>query len=50
MNEKIYKTMSNSGICSLVLGIIVLVLGTASGILMILNGAKLLKRKSDILL
>lgn len=50
MNEKIYKTMSNSGTCSLVLGILILVLGTASGVLMILNGAKLLRRKSDILL
>lgn len=50
MNEKIYKTMSNSGTCSLVVGILVLVMGIASGILMIVNGARLLKRKSDILL
>lgn len=50
MNEKIYKTMSSTGAGSLTLGIIVLVTGVVSGILMIVNGAKLLKRKSDILL
>lgn len=50
MNEKIYKTMSRSGACSLVLGIVVLAAGTAAGILMIISGANLLKRKADILL
>ncbi|HJB28101.1 MAG TPA: hypothetical protein IAA06_04820 [Candidatus Blautia faecavium] len=50
MNEKIYKTMSKSGACNLALGIIVLVTGIVAGILMIVNGAKLIKRKTDILL
>ena len=50
MNEKIYKTMSKSGVCGLTVGIIVLVTGIVTGILMILSGAKLLKRKSDILI
>lgn len=48
MNEKVYKTMSHAGSSSLVLGILLLVTGIASGILMIINGAKLLKRKYEI--
>lgn len=50
MNEKIYKTMSSTGACSLVLGVITLVTGVTAGILMIVNGARLLRKKSEILL
>ena len=50
MNEKIYTTMASSGAGSLALGIVVLVTGLVTGILMIVNGARLLKRKSDILI
>ena len=45
MNEKIYKTMSRTGACS-----ITLVTGVAAGVLMIVSGSRLLKRKSDILI
>ena len=37
MNEKIYKTMASSGAGSLALGIVVLVTGLVTGILMIVN-------------
>ena len=50
LNEKIYKTMASSGAGSLALGIVVLVTGLVTGILMIVNGARLLKRKSEILI
>ena len=50
MNEKIYKTMSRTGACSVAVGIVPLVTGVATGILMIISGARLLKRKSDILI
>lgn len=50
MNEKIYKTMASSGAGSLSLGIVVLVTGLVTGILMIVNGARLLRRKSEILI
>ena len=50
LNEKIYKTMASSGAGSLALGIVVLVTGLVTGILMIVNGARLLRRKSEILL
>ena len=50
MNEKIYKTMSRTGACSVAVGIVTLVTGVATGILMIISVARLLKRKSDILI
>ena len=50
MNEKIYKTMASSGAGSLAVGIITLVTGVAAGVLMIVSGSRLLKRKSDILI
>nr|WP_296156371.1 hypothetical protein [uncultured Blautia sp.] len=50
MNEKIYKTMSRTGACSVAVGIVTLVTGIAAGVMMIISGARLLKRKSDILI
>lgn len=49
MNEKVYKTMTGAGAGNIAVGIVVLVTGIVSGILMIVNGARLLKRKSEIL-
>lgn len=48
MNEKTYKIMNTIGGGNIALGIIVLVTGLATGILMIVNGARLLKQKSGI--
>ena len=45
MNEKIYNTMSKSGA-----GIVILVTGIAAGVMMIVNGANLLKKKSKIMI
>ncbi|MCI6432874.1 MAG: hypothetical protein SPF19_13310 [Oliverpabstia sp.] len=47
-NEKLYRVISHSGAWNLVLGIIVLVTGVVSGVLMIVNGARLLKQKYQI--
>jgi len=49
MMEKIYKTMKSVGVWNLVMGILLIVAGISAGIFMILNGAKLLKKKSDLL-
>ena len=46
--EKVYKTMRNTGAGSIALGAIILVSGLIIGILSIVNGALLLKRKNDI--
>lgn len=48
-NEKLYKMMTNVGAGDLALGIVILVVGIAAGILMIINGARLLKGKSDLM-
>ena len=42
--EKIYKTMRNTGAASIAVGVIV----ASAGIIAIVNGALLLKRKSEI--
>jgi hypothetical protein len=49
MMEKIYHTMKSVGVWNLVMGILLIVAGIVSGTLLILNGAKLLKKKSDLL-
>ena len=48
MSEKLYKIVSGVGAGSIALGIITLVTGVSTGILMIVNGARLLKGKSDM--
>lgn len=50
MNEKIYKTMSRVGGGTLALGIVILVTGVAAGTLLIINGAKLIKQKYEIMI
>ncbi|MFR1832085.1 MAG: hypothetical protein ACLSX5_02890 [Lachnospiraceae bacterium] len=46
--ERVYKTMRNVGAGSIAIGIIAAVTGLAVGIVAIVNGALLLKRKSEI--
>lgn len=46
--EKVYKTMRNAGAMCIVLGIIITVTGLVAGTMSIINGAVLLKRKSQI--
>lgn len=49
MDEKVYKTMSSTGSANIVLGIISVVVGVATGVLLIINGARLLAGKSKIM-
>ena len=48
MNEKAYKTMKSTGAGTLTIGICILVTGIVSGILLIVNGARLLKNKESM--
>lgn len=50
MDEKVYKTIGFSGAANLAIGVCILVTGLTAGILLIINGAKLLKSKHKILL
>ena len=49
MEEKVYKTMRGTGATNIVVGVLSLVVGITGGILLIISGAKLLSRKSNIL-
>jgi len=49
MMEKIYNTMKSVGVWNLVLGIVFILSGLAAGTFLIVNGAKLLKKKSELL-
>ena len=46
--ERVYKTMRNSGAASIAVGIVIATVGLTAGIIAIISGALLLKRKSDI--
>ncbi len=47
--EKAYKTMRSAGAGSIALGIVMVVAGVATGILAIINGARLLKNKNGLI-
>ena len=48
MHEKIYNMMGTIGGSSIAMGVIVLVVGAATGIMMIINGARLLGKRGEI--
>ncbi len=48
MVEKVYKTMKSVGALNLVTGILLIIGGIAAGVIVIINGAKLLSDKSDL--
>ncbi len=50
MNEKTYKLMGKSGCWNLIMGIVAIASGLVFGIMLIINGARLLKQKSKILI
>lgn len=50
MNEKFFKLVANTGISNLVMGIIVIVTGVTSGVILIVSGAKIMKKKDDLMI
>ena len=50
MMEKIYKVMRNVGAASIAMGVVLITVGLITGILSIIEGAILLKRKEDLTL
>ena len=49
MEEKTFRTMRGTGVTNLVLGIVSLMVGVATWVLLIISGAKLLSGKSKIM-
>lgn len=49
MEEKLYKKTKSVGISNLVFGIIIIAFGIGAGVMMLVNGARLLAYKSDTL-
>ena len=49
MNEKVYRSMSQSGACNIAVGIVILVVGIVAGVMAIISGAGLLKNKKNIM-
>ena len=47
--EKIYKTMSVTGVITMTAGIIVVVVGVVTGVMAIVSGAMLLGQKKNVL-
>lgn len=47
--EKLYQKLNGIGVSSLVLGIIMIIFGIGAGVVMIVNGAKSLSGKRDII-
>ena len=47
--ERVYKTMKRAGVCNLILGIVILITGITTGVLMIINGSRLIYQKKNIL-
>jgi hypothetical protein len=50
MSERIYRAMGRTGALNLTLGIITLAGGIAGGILLIVSGAGLLKKKKQVMI
>ena len=46
--EKLYGKMNSIGVSSLVIGIVTIVLGIGIGVVMVVNGGRLLAGKKDI--
>lgn len=49
MSEKLYKRMGVTGAGNITIGVICVVTGVVNGILLIISGARLLKKRSEIM-
>lgn len=49
MDEKVYKVMGRTGAWNIALGVVVITVGLASGILLLISGGKLLANRTKII-
>ncbi len=47
--EKLYRKLNSVGVSSLVIGIMTIIVGISFGIVMIINGAKTLRGKKELI-
>lgn len=47
--EKVYKTMGLTGAAAIAVGIVIIVIGVAAGVVSIVSGAKLLNGKKGLM-
>jgi hypothetical protein len=50
MEEKVYKTLGGTGAVNIAFGVISIVGGVATGVLLIISGAKLLAARRNIII
>lgn len=48
MTEKTYKAMRNAGAANIAIGVICIVVGVASGVILLVSGGGLLKEKKKL--
>lgn len=48
MKDRVYSTLTGAGALNIVVGIITLITGLTTGIILIVNGGKLLSRRDKI--
>ncbi|MGN1266927.1 MAG: hypothetical protein ACI4UH_03210 [Dorea sp.] len=48
MNEKVFKTMTIAGVANVAMGIVLIVVGLAAGVVAIVSGARLIKDKNGL--
>ncbi|MDR1765162.1 MAG: hypothetical protein LBR77_03545 [Lachnospiraceae bacterium] len=46
--EKVYRTMKLAGVSNVIVGIVIMVVGLSVGVIAIVSGAYLLRRKSEV--
>ncbi len=50
MNEKVYKLLGGAGAINIAFGVILIVVGVATGVLLIVSGGKLLGSRKNIII
>ncbi len=48
-NEKIYRTLSATGAGDIVIGVLVIAVGVCAGVIAIVNGARLLHSRKNVM-
>ena len=50
MEEKVYKVLGGSGALNIAFGVIAIIIGVSTGVLLIISGGKLLSARKNIII